>query len=61
MKKKAKRKKKDVPMRKTTIRLPEDIWMRARIRALEEKTEFQTVVADALKAYLEAKRKGDSK
>jgi len=42
----------DVAMRKTTIRLPEDIWRAARIKALDEDRDFQDIVADALRDYL---------
>ena len=39
-------------MKKTTIRLPEDVWRAARIRALDENRDFQDLVADALQRYL---------
>lgn len=37
---------------KTTIGLPEPLWKRARIRAVEEGRDLQDVVASALEAYL---------
>jgi hypothetical protein len=40
---------------KTTLRLPADLWRQARIRALDERTDYQAIVARALKAYLAAK------
>ena len=45
-------------MVKTTLRLPEDIWKATRIRAIEEGTDAQALVAAALAAYLGAPRKG---
>ncbi len=42
----------EIPMKKTTIRLPEDVWRAARIRALDENRDFQDLVADALQRYL---------
>lgn len=39
-------------MVKTTIKLPEGLWRAARIRALDERAEFQAVVARALERYL---------
>jgi hypothetical protein len=37
---------------KTTIRLPHAIWHAARVRALDERLDFQDFVAAALEAYL---------
>jgi hypothetical protein len=37
---------------KTSLRLPRDLWRRAKIRALDEKRDLADVVADALAAYL---------
>ena len=37
---------------KTTIRFPEDLWRAARIRALDERIDFQAVVIKAIEAYL---------
>lgn len=38
---------------KTSLRLPEDLWKRAKIRAIEEGIEAQELVARAIAAYLE--------
>ena len=43
---------------KTSLRLPEDLWREAHIRALDERTDMQVIVARALEAYL---RKGGSR
>jgi hypothetical protein len=45
-------------MTKTTIRLPDPLWKQTRIRALEEGRDAQDLVADALTAYLSARKKG---
>ena len=37
---------------KTSIKLPRPLWRAAHIRALDEGTELQIIVARALKAYL---------
>jgi hypothetical protein len=42
-------------MKKTSMKLPEDVWERGHIRALQERRDFQDVVADALEMYLKAK------
>ena len=41
-------------MVKCSLRLPEKIWRGAKIRAIDERTEFQIVVARALEMYLKA-------
>lgn len=46
-------------MQKTSIKLPEGLWKRFRIRALEEGREAQAIVAELIDHYLKAK-KGDS-
>ena len=43
---------------KTSLRLPEDLWREAHIRALDERTDMQVIVARALELYL---RKGGSR
>lgn len=44
---------------KTTVVLPAALWESARIHAIEERTDFRTVVIRALEAYLKAaKRRG---
>ena len=40
---------------KTSLRLPRSLWREAHIRALDEGTELQAVIAQALAEYL---RKG---
>ena len=45
-------------MVKCTLKLPAPIWREARIRALDERKDFQDVVADALEAYLKRPQKG---
>ena len=37
---------------KTSISLPRELWRAAHIRALDEGTELQIIVARALEAYL---------
>lgn len=39
-------------MVKTTIRLPEALWRKARIRALDEGRTFQELVQRSLELYL---------
>lgn len=39
-------------MRKTTLRIDEKVWRAARIRALDEGTDFQDIVDKALRLYL---------
>jgi hypothetical protein len=43
---------------KTSLKLPADLWREAHIRALDDRTELQVIVARALEAYL---RKGGSR
>jgi hypothetical protein len=37
---------------KCTVQLPRPLWRDAKVRALDEGTEFQIIVAKALEAYL---------
>ena len=46
---------------KTTVVLPAPLWERARIRAIEERTDFRSVVIKALEAYLKASKRGGRK
>ena len=46
---------------KTTVVLPAPLWESARIHAIEERTDFRTVVIRALEAYLKASKKGGHK
>jgi hypothetical protein len=57
MKKPAKREAKPEYV-KTSLKLPADLWRKAHIHALYERTDMQVIVARALEAYL---RKGDSR
>jgi hypothetical protein len=43
---------------KTSLRLPEDLWRATHIRALDERTDMQVIVARALETYL---RKGGAR
>lgn len=40
---------------KTTVDLPEALWRRAKIRAMDERADLRQVVIAALEAYLKAK------
>jgi len=40
---------------KTTVDLPEALWRKAKIRAMDERTDLRQVVITALEAYLKAK------
>ncbi len=46
---------------KTSIEIPEDVWRAAKIRAMDEKKNFQDVVAEALREFLRKGRKGGGK
>lgn len=46
---------------KTTVVLPRALWEAARIHAIEERTDFRTVVIEALEAYLKAAKRGGRK
>jgi len=46
---------------KTSIEIPEDVWRAAKIRAMDEKKNFQDVVAEALRDYLKKQKKGGGK
>jgi predicted HicB family RNase H-like nuclease len=39
-------------MIKTTLRLSQDLWRQARVRALDERVSFQDIVERALAKYL---------
>jgi hypothetical protein len=43
-------------VRKTSIELPEALWRAAKIRAMDERTDFKAIVIAALEAYLKGKR-----
>ena len=46
---------------KTSIQIPEEVWRAAKIRAMDEKKNFQDVVAEALRDYLKKPRKGGTR
>ena len=46
---------------KTSIEIPEDIWRAAKIRAMDEKKNFQDIVAEALREFLKKPKKGGAK
>ncbi len=48
---------------KTTVRLRRSLWRGARVRAIDDGTDLQTVVSEALAAYLNggAPRRGGPK
>lgn len=43
---------------KTSIEIPEEVWRAAKIRAMDEKKNFQDIVAEALAEFVTRKRKG---
>jgi hypothetical protein len=43
---------------RTTIEFPPDVWRAAKIRAMDERTDFRAVVVKALRAYLATPLKG---
>ena len=42
---------------KTTVDLPEALWRKAKIRAMDERTDLRLVIIAALEAYLKIKAK----
>lgn len=44
-------------MRKTTLRIPDDVFRRVKIRAVEENRHMETIVAEAIADYLNRKAK----
>ena len=43
---------------KTTVLLPESLWKRAKVRAMDERTDLRQVIIAALETYLKTKREG---
>lgn len=41
---------------KTSLKIPRRLWREARIRAMDENTDLQTIVSRALEAYLDGGR-----
>lgn len=37
---------------KTSLRLPRDLWRKAKVRAMDEDKDLQDVIAEALAAFL---------
>jgi hypothetical protein len=48
-------------MVKCTVKLPASVWREARIRALDERRDFQDVVAEAIELYLKRPKTGAKK
>jgi len=46
---------------KTSIEIPEEVWRAAKIRAMDEKRNFQDVVTEALREYLKKSKRGGGK
>ncbi len=46
---------------KTSIEIPEEVWRAAKIRAMDEKKNFQDIVAEALREFLKKGKKGGAK
>lgn len=46
---------------RTTVQLPEDLWKQAKFRAVEDMTNLQDVIAEALREYLKRPKKGGKK
>ena len=49
---------KGVPVVKTTVHLPEDLWRKAKIRALEERVDLRDLIIEGLNSVLERKNRG---
>ena len=58
MAKKSRTSKEAGAMRKTTLRIDQEVWRAARIRALDERVGFQDIVDRALRLYLKTPRGG---
>ena len=44
--------------KKTSVWLPGDVWMAAKVRALEERVDLREVIVRALAGYLATTKKG---
>ena len=42
---------------RTTLELPAELWQAAKIRAVEDRTDFRSVVVAALQSYLKLRRR----
>jgi predicted transcriptional regulator len=52
---------KGVKTTRTTIQLPDDVWKATKFLAVEDRTNFQDIVAVALREYLKRRKKGGKK
>jgi hypothetical protein len=50
--------KEGVPVVKTTVHLPEDLWRAAKIRALEERRDLRDLLIEGLQLVLARKKGG---
>ncbi len=48
-------------MKKTTLRISEDLWKKARIYGVTNGIDFQDMVAEGLRLYLKRKRRKGGK
>jgi Arc/MetJ-type ribon-helix-helix transcriptional regulator len=53
-----KRMKKETTMKRTTVNLPEELWIEAKVRAARERKDAQDVLRDALEAWLRPRKGG---
>lgn len=54
-------KKREVPMVKLTVRLPDSLVRRAKIQAIKRRTKFQVLIEPALETFLKSSgREGDA-
>jgi hypothetical protein len=54
-------KNKEMATVKTTVELPEDLWRRAKIKAMDDRSDLRSIIIAALEAHLRhkpAKREG---
>ena len=56
----AQRRRKEGRKIKTSLVLPEDLWIRVKVAAAEERTEMSTIIAQLVERYLQERdrRKG---
>jgi hypothetical protein len=43
---------------KTTVEIPESLWLKAKRRALDERTDLRSLIIEGLELRLGAKRRG---
>jgi len=41
---------------KTTLRVPQSLWQKAKIRSVKDRVSFQSLMLEALRAYLKGER-----